>query len=204
MKMQQVNLYLPELRPRREWLTLQTVAISLVVYFFVMLLTLKVSSDDVENLQQIVKAKEDAKVASEQRLEKYRTMSKSINVARMDQEIAQLRAEVAARQQIRSVIEGQRLGNEAGFSENLKGLARHSLSTIALKRIRLSHGGDYVELQGETLSPDDIAYYIELLQKEKSFAFSRFGSLSLGKSKKTSRHDFALGFDSMYQVAIEK
>ncbi|VUD56798.1 hypothetical protein TDB9533_02404 [Thalassocella blandensis] len=204
MAMQKVNLYLPELRPRREWLTLQTVVICVVFYFLFMLFTLKVTTDDVKNLEQIVKTKENAKVASETRLEKYRNMTKSINVALMDDEIADLRMQVAARQQIRSVIEGQRLGNETGFSQNLQSLARQSLPSISLNRIRLTRGGQYVEMQGETLSPEDIAYYIELLQSEKSFGFSRFGSLSVGKQKHANRHVFALGFDSLYQIAIKE
>lgn len=204
MSMQQINLYLPELRPKREWLTLQNLSICLVLYFLFMLFTLKVSSDDVDNLETIARTKEDAKLASEERLEKYRTMSKSINVANMDKEIAELKKQVTARQQIRLVIEGQSLGNESGFSHNLQSLARQSLNTIALDRIRLTNGGKYIEMQGQTSSPDDIAYYIELLQAEKSFDDTIFGSLSLGKKKGSVFHVFALGFDSMYQVALEE
>lgn len=204
MPMQQVNLYLPEFRPKKEWLTLQNVTIAFGVYFVLLVVAYQVAQTDLENLEATLASKEDVIVRSEERLQKYNEMTKSINVVRIDEEIAQLRAEVLQRQHVSSVIEGQQLGNESGFSAQLMGLSRQSFNSIALERFRLSRGGAYLEMQGVTKSPSDVAFYVEKLRTEASFERVGLGALSVGESEKSSDYSFALGFDSMYQAALKR
>ncbi len=202
--MQQVNLYLPELQPKKEWLTAQTLVVCTAVYICLMLVTLFAVKADVEDAEMQASFAENAKLASEERLKKYSNMTKSLNVAQIEDDIEYLKREVNYRQQLSKIIQGQNLGNDAGFSPNLESLAKYSFQSIALTHIRLSRGGAFVELQGNTGNPIDIPTYIELLQEDDVFAQARFGAFSISRDKARVLHDFALGFESLYQVAVDE
>ncbi|MFL0808797.1 MAG: hypothetical protein K6L76_00130 [Agarilytica sp.] len=205
MSMQSVNLYLPELRERQEWLTANTLVILLLGFVVIMFGSSMMMQSNLEDYQKQVELIEAQKKASEERIAKITAKARSVNAFQLDKKLNQLRRSVLAREQIGQIIQGQNLGNEAGFSASMLGLARQSYDTISLQRFRISRGGTFVEMKGLTRNVKDVPLYLQGLQQEPSFLAAQFGLLSITGSKINSRqHEFALGFDSLYQLASEQ
>ena len=87
-----------------------------------------------------------------------------------------------------SIISRQDLGNTVGFSAQVKALARQSLDTLALERISLQRGGNYVEFSGTARSADQIPIYLQRLRSEASFANVNFGVLRVERADNSNGH----------------
>jgi len=72
--------------------------------------------------------------------------------------------------------------NDLGFSSHLTGLARRRVDGLWLQSIRLSAGGQSLELGGQTLAPARLPELLQLLGSEPSFAGRTFKSLRLERA----------------------
>lgn len=199
--MQQVNLYLPELRPKREWLTANTVALSCIGFVVLLVVASVLMHAELKNYNRQVTLIEDQVEDVKARVEKIKNIPRPISAVELDRRIATLRSAAKRRERIGDIIEVQNLGNDAGFSEPLLAFSRQVLPSIALQHIRISRGGAFVELKGETTAPQDIPTYLQRLQTEDSLSDSQFGLLSTAqKSSQANVHQFALGFESLHQL----
>lgn len=197
--MQQVNLYLPELRPVKEWLTANTIAFSALGMVVMLAFIQVISASSLKSFESNVIVIENQQVASAARVEKLKNSPLSSNRVVLEQRIEQLRAAIKSREFVGLIIEDQNLGNSEGFAAAMTGLARQSSDSIALSHIRFSAGGDAVELAGEIKRPEDIPLYLQRIQTEKSFFNSRFGLLSVAQEKNSrTGHKFSLGFESLF------
>lgn len=198
--MQQVNLYLPELRPTREWLTANTVVFSVIGMVVILALVQITVTGSLKSFESNLVVIENQQVASAARVEKLKNSPLSSNRVVLEQRIEQLRTAIKSREFVGLIIEDQNLGNSEGFAAAMTGLARQSSDSIALSRIRFSAGGDAVELAGEIKRPEDIPLYLQRIQTEKSFFHSRFGLLSVAQEKNSrTGHKFSLGFESLFE-----
>jgi len=201
--MQQVNLFLPEFRPKKEWLTaasLASVVIGVIVLFIVFHL---LAMNNLQRLKAQVMELENRQVVAQNQLDSMKARAKPFQDNQLDSQLKYLRAALKSRRQVEQIIASQNLGNAAGFSVPMEALARHSFDSIALERIRLSRGGKYLQFKGYTRQPEDVASYVQRLQEDESFSYTRFGLLTLGKKEAAREHSFSLGFESAYDVALE-
>jgi Tfp pilus assembly protein PilN len=126
--------------------------------------------------------------------ERLQTLKASRNVGQrsgLQQQIESLRREVQRREELKSLISGQNLGNAMGFSPYMEAMARQANGDISLTQIRLLSGGDYLELAGWTRRPDAVPFYLRKLREESSFQNVKFGTLGI---KKDSQYDHKLQF----------
>ncbi len=203
--MQRVNLYRPELRPSKEWLTAQSIALSAVGFSLLLVLSVILMNNSIEDLKRHVATIEAQKTESEARVARIKNMPRAGNAFQIDRRLKRLKRSVLAREQIGQIIQGQNLGNEAGFSGAMNSLAEHAFESISLEHIRISRGGSFVEMKGVTRSAQDVPLYLARLKKEDSFLGAQFGLLSVGKNdKRQSVHAFSLGLDSVYQLASKE
>jgi hypothetical protein len=86
---------------------------------------------------------------------------------------------------LRLLTDGQ-LGNNRGLSEHLAGLARQDLSTVWLRRIRFSVGGERLLLEGSCTRAADIPLFLQRLSEQAVFAGREFEHLQLSRSEKTT------------------
>ncbi len=204
MNMQSVNLYLPELREKKEWLTANTTALCTLGFSVLMIMAMFLIENGLVDYEEKVELVESQKIAAEKRIVRIKNMPRA-NTIQFDRKLLRLTRKVRARERIGQIILGQNLGNEAGFSAALNDLAYHAISSISLQQIRISRGGKFVEMRGITKTVEDVPIYLQRLRGEKSFSDSRFGLMSVAKSANSfARHKFALGFESIYQLALEK
>ncbi len=194
---QQVNLYVDELRPQKTWLTAETlgasfIGICLILFYFGFEVTTSVNK-----LERKVIELENQKVVIQDQLTKIKDMAKASNKSELDMHIAELKAFLTERRQLRRLLSNKNMGNKNGFSILLNGLAENSNSDLALEKIRLTSGGAFIELSGHSRSPEAVPHYIKNLQDDDNFKGARFGSINLVDSESRKFYDFSLGFDSV-------
>ncbi len=198
MSMQLVNLYVPELKPKKEWLTADSIALVAIGFAILLVLAIVFMQRHLEEYEREIVLLEQQRSGIEARLNRIKTMPRSINSRQIDRKLTMLKNSIAQREQIGSIIEGQNLGNELGFSQYMLGVSRQSLETLSLNRIRLSRGGSFVELKGLTSNAEDVPRFIENLQTEESFRDSQFGLMSVAETSRLLSHEFAFGFGSVF------
>lgn len=179
--MQQVNLYLPEFRPRRMWLSLnQALAATVVVLVAVVIWSLSTHWRTEALAEELVQEREDVEQlqAEVDRLTDELADGRRVNI---EQQLAELRADVRRREQILELIRQQNLGNAEGFSGQLASLARRSSEALSLSQFSLQDGGQYAELTGRVRTPEALPAYLQRLRHDESFARTRFGVLELNR-----------------------
>lgn len=204
MSLQQINLYRPELRPKSEWLTANSLAAISCGFAVLMVVAAMFIRSELREAEAQVISLEAEQAAVQARIKRIQEQPRTTNTVQLDRQIAQLKAGIAARESIGQIIQGQSLGNEAGFSESLNGFARQALDTVSLHHLRLSRSGEFVELKGVTQNPQDVPRYLQGLQSEVSFKTAQFGLLSVRKQAGSANiHEFAYGFESLYKLASQ-
>lgn len=180
--MQQINLYLPEFRPNREPLRSVHMVWGLVALLVLLLLFALFSGYRNGQLRADVAVEQAAVAAVQLQLQELSLQQPQNIRVQLDVEIQQLQSERDRREQILTIISRQDLGNTMGFSAQVRALARQSLDTLALERISLQRGGNYVEFSGTARSADQIPIYIQRLRTEASFADVNFGVLRVERA----------------------
>lgn len=200
MAIQQVNLYLPELRPSKEWLTLSTLAICLTGMLLIFLVSSVASHFAVSNLEEQVESVESQLINAQVQVKSIRGKLQPLKTNNLQLQVAYLKAAIQGREQVGKIIAGQNLGNADGFSDYLQALAELSSGEFSLEKIRLSDGGQFLELKGQTRSPAAIAEYLQHLYDSPAFSATQFGLLSVANNEAPRGiHYFSVGFESIYE-----
>jgi len=199
--MQNVNLYLPELRPKKEWMTAWTAVMLVPGFCVLMMAAFIIDSYELDRFEQSIIVLETQQAAQSQRIAAIKARIPSGLSAKLDREVEELRETLRNRMLVNDVIAGQSLGNDNGYYARLNALAATTPKSISLKHFQFSKGAAFVEIEGETRSPESIAVFIEALKQRDSFNDAGFGALSVLESdKRKSMFQFSLGFESLFVI----
>lgn len=179
--MQQVNLYLPEFRPRREPMNAAQMGLVLLAVLVLVIAWSIFSGVRTTQLEAALEAEREQLRAVQSEVQTLTAQLPARRGPNVEERVAELRAEVRRREQILNVISRQNLGNAEGFSAQLQTLARQSLEDVALSHFALKSGGNYVELAGRVQRPELVPMYLRRLRKDQSFAEVRFGVLDVAR-----------------------
>lgn len=180
---QEINLYLPELRPKRDYLTAECCGYGLLglcalVVLVAALNWLSAGSED-EQLMLVQQRVDQIN----QTLDAIKARQPKPQGERLDAEIASLRQQLQRRKAIRELIEGRSIGNADGFSGQMQGLASASDGSLYLSTFALTQGGKQVAMQGKTRSASGVPRYVGALKSRQSFSGSQFGQLTIEQDK---------------------
>ncbi len=179
---QYINLLNPALRPRREALSANALAVSLAVVFAALL-----------GLQSFTRQRADALEAESKQLsaqskaeqEALTAAEKAASESKLDARLAtaleEARDELRKRETAMKALSGGMVGNTEGFSELFRALARQSMNGLWLTGFTLSGTGADMLLQGRTLSAELVPAYIRRLNAEPAFQGRSFASLSIAQ-----------------------
>jgi Tfp pilus assembly protein PilN len=103
-----------------------------------------------------------------------RTPSKAIEA-----QVAQLQAEVLARQTTLQALSTGELGNTAGFSEFFAALGRQATPGVWLTAIRISDSGNELQVQGKALRAELMPAFLRALSKESVMRGRRVTEMKL-------------------------
>jgi Tfp pilus assembly protein PilE len=197
VSVQQVNLYLPELRPRREWLTASNLLVLLAVLALVMLLAGVFSSWQRSNLQNELAA---AQAALQEQSAITEQLERDVASRATDQQLLrEMNTREERLRQSRELFEFMStttLGNLQGYSEHMKDLSRASFQGLWLTQFSIVSDASFVTLQGSAqeaaMLPDFVG---RLSMGESAIRNKRFSRLTSTRSSSAAGgevYDFVL------------
>lgn len=179
--MQQINLYLPELRPKREPMRARHIGWAVLAMVLLLIPVSLWSAARTDALEEQVATATDKLQALQAQVLELQGQALAAGDVDLEAEIGRLREDIRRRERLKTLMTQQNLGNAEGFSQQMHGLARQALNDLTLEWFSLQHGGGYVELGGRVLSADLVPLYLQRLRQEPSFADTRFGVLDMGR-----------------------
>jgi len=182
---QQINLYQPELFEKPVPFSAIGMAWAMAAVLFMVLaagvvshLRLSGLTSDLHHLQE----RQDAAIRQiDDYKDRYSPRSPDPDLLNKVEEMANVRQ---AKLMLLQLLTGSPLGNRLGLSKHLVGLARQDLSTVWLRRIHLSSGGDQLILEGSSTRAADIPLYLQRLTEQNVFTGREFEHLQLNRDEK--------------------
>ncbi len=167
---QQVNLYLPEFRPRRHWCTASQVA---AVWLIALLLAGGVIWDQRQEVERL-QARQEQLDARRQALlarveEARRKFPPRQQSPQLVSRVGELERELRNKQRVLEMLEDGGIGATGGFSSHLAALAREIVEGVWITALELRGGGTGLRVRGSTVQPRLVPLYIERLGREEIF-----------------------------------
>lgn len=179
---QQVNLYKPEFRPRRQWVTATNVALLAVVLLALVLLAGGWSHHRANGLAQALEAE---RAGNEQIQKAIERLTSEIQGRRPDPQLERAVERVtntlSRRQQLLEQVERLADNRSDGFAAPMAALARQVPQDLWLTGLQLRQ--NHVTLEGRTRAGSLVPVYLEQLGEEPSFAGQAFGRFELARSE---------------------
>lgn len=175
---QQINLLLPELRPRFDWLALPIVAgvaaAGLVLLVAVAILT-AMTVDGLKRRESTVK---NQLVGLQQQVQSLgRALGARQADTSLDKQIAAVRLAVSQRQEVLNVIAQGDVAGSSAYSGLLQGFSRQIVDGVWL--VGFGFVQKDVEIRGRLVDPALLPTYISRLNAEPAFAGRRFAALNM-------------------------
>lgn len=175
---QQINLILPALRPRFDWLALPIVlgaaAAGLLLLGIMAILgamqasSLKVSEADIKS--QVLAAQQQIQSLGQ-------TLGARQGDPALDNQIASARQAVTQRQEVLSLIAQGDVAHGNAYSGLLQGFSRQVVDGVWLTGFRFAEKN--IEIHGRLTDPSILPAYINKLNDEPAFAGRRFAALDM-------------------------
>lgn len=166
---QQINLYLPELRPNRDWLTAPRLAKTTIVVLLLMALLSGWNYWQQAALQEelaLAQAELDTLTQRTQQIERDAASRTSNQALLRDIEAREIG--LTQSRELLEFLRNTALGHSSGYSEYVKDLSRASFDGIWLTEFRISGGSDNVFLRGSALQTAMIPDYVGRLSNSQS------------------------------------
>jgi len=180
---QQINLYNPAFIPRRQWLNGQ----SLATMAGAMLVALAIAGGwSAQNARSSGDAAAAAKAELKQAQAAFDAEKRAFDARKPSSallaEVEQAQELLAMREEVLAAL-GKSLGSEdspgVGFSDYLKGLARHARSGLWLTGFRVDAGGENMTLTGRAVDKALLPEYVRSLNAEPAFVGKAFAGLRI-------------------------
>lgn len=192
---QQVNLYLPEFRKRKDPLGLANM---LAVLGAVAGLCALLSAWQYWQLRSLEGELSVQREQLAQATARTAQLMESLGQRSADRTLAgsvqRLEEELQSKQVFLSFLDGRDIGNTNGFSGHLADLSRYLVPGLRLTRIDLSQGGRQVQLGGEVTRPENVPLYLQSLSRGHAYTGRSFETLRITEAL-AGGMDGLLGFE---------
>lgn len=180
---QQINLYLPELRGSKDPLT--AVLIGQVLAGVTAVLFLLTAYNLFHRLQLNSELSDLNATLAEERANTEalsRELAGRAQDGSLTQRLSEAEARLESRRQIRNFLNETQLGNVVGFSEYFKDLSRASVEGLSISSFTFDSGGADVQISGRVANSALVPRYVTNLQQGNSPLRSKRFSPSISRS----------------------
>lgn len=191
---QQVNLYLPEFKVKKDPVTALLMG---QILGGVVVLMFLVSSYQLFARWQLNSELEQLRASLEEETRKTDELDEVLARRSQNDELTE-RLEVAeerlqSRRQIRNFLSETQLGNVVGFSEFFKDLSRAAMDGLSLSGFAFSNGGERVNISGLVVDSSMVPRYVDNLKAGNSPLRGKHYSPSISRSDVASQYfEFSL------------
>jgi hypothetical protein len=175
---QQINLILPELRPRFDWLALPIVAGAALAGLLLLVVMAVLTAMQTDGLQAREAGIKNQLAALQQQVQSLGSLlgARKADTA-LEKQIAATRLAVSQRQEVLSIIaQGDMAGGNA-YSGLLQGFSRQIVEGVWL--VGFGFAQKDIEIRGRLTDPALLSTYISRLNAEPAFAGRRFAALDM-------------------------
>lgn len=177
---QQINLLDPSLLPRREWLSLGTVALGIGLVFAGLALASGWGAWQERRARELFgRTEEQLRIAQDELVRlagaQARRQADPVLAARL----AAAERALADKRQVMSLLEKGELGDRSGFSVYLQAFARLGVEGVWLTGLDLRAGGESLKIRGRLLQESLLPLYVQRLNAEPAFQGRRFSALDM-------------------------
>jgi len=177
---QQINLYEDRLRPRHELATGRNLgALALVVLVLMTALSIWTHVEAKRKTEAAASIQKELASAQEKMTELGKTLAVRKVSPALVSESESIKAVLAQRQEIMTVLESGKLGTTSGFSALMTGFARQTTSDLWLTGFTVTIGGEEIEIHGRLFDPAKLPAYVRGLSSEPVFQGRRFAALEM-------------------------
>jgi len=177
---QQINLYEDRLRPRHELATARNLAVcASVVLVLVTALAWWTNSDAKRKTEAAASVQKQLAEEQKNLADLAKVMAERKVSPALVSERDSLKAVLAQRQEVMTVLDSGQLGNTAGFSALMTGFARQTLTDLWLTGFTVTMGGEGIEIHGRLFDPAKLPAYVQGLSAEPVFQGRRFAALEM-------------------------
>lgn len=177
---QNINLYDPSLRARRDWLTAGNAAAALGACVLATALAAGWAQHDLNTVRQpAADAATALKSAQAELLALAQRAGEAKPDARLQAELKLAQTALVQRQSALELLQAGGFGHETGHAGTLSAFARQSIDGLWLTGVALDH--QQVALRGRALSPELIPTYVSRLQREAALQGRAFRALQIDR-----------------------
>ena len=189
---QEIDLFIPELRPRLDYLAprfIAAAALAIVVLTTLFSFVLKQSNS---NLREVLADKQKAASSLEVQKQALQKTMPSGDIEVLENDVEKLRHKLANRREIFRLISGKNTGNIEGFSGQLEAISRHSNANIRLESFLILDQGAKIMMAGDAVNAALVPVYLENLRSEEAFSSTVFGAMKITRQPERSLVRFLL------------
>lgn len=123
---------------------------------------------------------EQSHAAASKRLADVSTrFGRSQGPSELDTEIARLETEIAAKQQLREILQRGIFSNTTGFSDYFVSFARQHVPGVWLTEFDITGAAEQMSLAGRTVNPELVPRYMQKLSSEKTLSGIEFRTFQM-------------------------
>lgn len=175
---QQINLLLPELRPKRDWLAFPVVAGAAAAGVVLIALLAVWGNFRLQGLTAAQAQAQQEMAGLQQQLQTLgQTLASRQPNAALQADIDRLNEAVREREQALRVAESGQVGGGAGHAELMRGFARQTMEGVWLTGFTVV--GQDVEIRGRLADPALLPKYIKRLNGDTALQGRRFAALDM-------------------------
>lgn len=175
---QQINLLLPELRPRFDWLALPLVAAVGLAGLLLVVVLASLGGMRVNALAENENARRSQLATLQQQVQTFgQQLGARQGDGTLDKQLAAARSAVAERQEVLSIVAQGDLPASHAYSGLLQGFARQVVEGVWLTGFGFAQKN--IEIRGRLTDPALLPVYINRLNGEPAFAGRRFAALDM-------------------------
>ena len=184
MMNQQINLYLPEFKVKKDSLTPRVMGQILGGAFVVMLIVSAYDFFSNWRLQAEFERLRESLVEETRKTNELDTVlaRRSQNIE-LENRLDQAESRLEASRQIRDFLSDTTLGNVVGFSEYFKDLSRAAIDGLSLTEFSFANGGVAVTLSGQVRDSSMVPRYVNNIASGRSDLRTRHFSPSITRSE---------------------
>ncbi|GAB1392147.1 MSHA biogenesis protein MshI2 [Rhodocyclaceae bacterium] len=177
---QQINLYDPALKRKRDWLALENVVIGGLLLLVAVGAIGMVERRMLPDLSaRSVAAEAQVKAMREQVMMLGQRAANRKPDPRLEQALTAKRQLLSLRGEVLATLRNSVGPNASSYAEYLRGFARQTVSGLWLTGFTVKTAGNGMEIRGNTTDPALIPEYIRRLNKETAFQGQTFAALKL-------------------------
>lgn len=177
---QQINLFNPALKPKRDWLTLSNVGLTAALMLSV-LMVIGSWGRHKEGLELARFKSQEAQLKATQaqlvELAGMQAMRRTDPL--LEKEVADKKLLINQKQQVLALLEGGEVGNQAGFAKFMAALARQTPEGVWLTGLDIQSGGKSIRLQGGLINEPALPLFVQQLNQEPDFKGRHFAALQV-------------------------